>query len=128
MNPIINPWWFYFISIVENVNAMVGILFVLLTLAGAGGLISFVVDLLGWSPSTQVEKLRAIRPIAKKFISIWLCLFLASTFIPGPKTIYRMLVTSYITPDNIDAVKGEVTDLIDYIIDKVDQLNDKDEK
>lgn len=46
--------------------------------------------------------------------------------IPSKETCYKMIVTSYITPSNIEAVKGEATDLIDYIIDKVDELTDSD--
>ena len=44
------------------------------------------------------------------------------------ETCYKMIITSYITPSNIEAVKGEATDLIDYIVDKVDELTDKNEK
>ena len=38
-----------------------------------------------------------------------------------------MAVASVVTYENVEAVKGEATDLIDYIIDSVDKLNDSKE-
>jgi Ca2+/Na+ antiporter len=49
---------------------------------------------------------------------------IAKTFIPSESTMYKMLLAKNITPDNIETVQGKLTDLIDYIIEKVDALND----
>ena len=42
-------------------------------------------------------------------------------------TEQEMAVASVVTYENVEAVNGEVTELIDYIIDSVDKLNDSKE-
>lgn len=64
----------------------------------------------------------------KKITIAGMVVALVGGFIPSKETCYKMIVVSYITPSNIEAVKGEATDLIDYIVDKVDELTDKDKK
>lgn len=54
------------------------------------------------------------------FIMLW-CSTIA---IPSESTMYKMIIANNITENNIESVKGEVNDLIDYIIDKIDELND----
>jgi hypothetical protein len=44
--------------------------------------------------------------------------------IPSEKTMYAMLAASYITEENIDKAGNTVTDMVDYIFDKVDELQD----
>lgn len=47
--------------------------------------------------------------------------------VPSYTTIKEMAVASVVTYENVEAVKCEATDLIDYIIDSVDKLNDSKE-
>ena len=47
--------------------------------------------------------------------------------VPSSNTVQEMAVASVVTYENVEAVNGEVTELIDYIIDSVDKLNDSKE-
>ena len=63
----------------------------------------------------------------KRAIIIGSIVALIGGIIPSKETCYKMIVASYVTPANIESVKGEATDLIDYIIEKVDELTDNEE-
>lgn len=67
----------------------------------------------------------------KKWNKISIIALLISTFmliaVPSKETVYEMVVANYITENNIEAAKGNAKDLIDYIIDKCDEANDKDD-
>lgn len=64
----------------------------------------------------------------KKIIIAGAIVLTIGGLIPSKETCYKMVVASYVTPVNIELAKGEVTDLIDYIVDKVNELTDKDKK
>lgn len=61
----------------------------------------------------------------KKITIIASIAMIISGLIPSEDTCYKIIITSYITPNNIYAMQGEVTDLIDYIVDKASELKDK---
>lgn len=42
--------------------------------------------------------------------------------IPEENTVYKMLIASYATPNNIEYVKETGKDLVDYIIEKANEL------
>lgn len=115
-SPIFNPIWFYLIELFERFGTafvVVG----LIALVG-GGIFIFLY---------LIDEEKPPKFVIRTFIAgaIVACI---GGLIPSKDTCYKMIVTSYITPSNIEAVKGEATDLIDYIVDKVDELTDKEEK
>lgn len=98
MEPIISPWWFYLVGIVGYVGMALKI--GALTL----GFLAVIVILDCDEEST------------KKFC-IWtgviaIVMLLLSAFIPDRQTAYTMLAASVITPDNIQAVQGNIVDFI----------------
>lgn len=115
-SPIFNPIWFYLIELFNRF----GFAFVIigLLMAGAAGIFTFCLFFEDEKPPKTVIKV-IIAGVILAFIG---------GLIPSQETCYKMIVTSYITPSNIEAVKGEATDLIDYIVDKVDELTDSNEK
>ena len=48
---------------------------------------------------------------------------------PSKETIYTIAVVDRLTPDNIDQIGKSSEDVVDYIVDKIDQIvNDSDKK
>lgn len=115
-SPIFNPIWFYLIELFGRF----GVAFVVVGLLGliGGGICIFLF---------LIDEEKPPKWVIRCFVAgaIVACI---GGLIPSKETCYKMIVTSYITPSNIEAVKGEATDLIDYIVDKVDELTDKNEK
>lgn len=68
---------------------------------------------------------------AKKFKKIrsecwkpFIIALILAALIPESETSYEMLAASIITPNNIEIVGSNTTNLVDYIIDSVNKIND----
>ena len=124
MKPIINPLFFYFISVT-------GVLRGLLMIGGfaIAGCIAFA----GFICCVDYD-IEDIFKAFKKPVIIALIIGTIGVFIPSENTCYKMLAASLITPDNIEIVKDGTQDLVDYIIDVADQItvddndDEKDDK
>ena len=118
MNPIINPLFFYFISVT-------GVLRLLLLIGGFGaaGVIIFV----GFICCVDYDAADMFKFLKKPLI-IGLIVGTIGVFVPSENTCYKMLAASLITPDNIEVVKDGTQELVDYIIDVADQITEDDDK
>lgn len=117
MNPIINPLFFYFISVT-------GVLRLLLLIGGFGaaGVIIFV----GFICCVDYDAGDMFKFLKKPLI-IGLIVGTIGVFVPSENTCYKMLAASLITPDNIEVVKDGTQELVDYIIDVADQITEDDD-
>ena len=114
--PIFNPIWFYLVELFERFGTAFAII-------GGFSLIgSGVVILICMMENDEIPK------CIKKIVIAGVIVLTIGGLIPSKETCYKMVVVSYVTPANIESAKGEVTDIIDYIIDKVNELTDKDKK
>lgn len=114
MNPIINPLFFYFISVAD-------VLRFLLLIGGAIVLFVCFICCIDYDAEN-------ITKFLKKPIIISLIVGTIGIFIPSENTCYKMLAASLITPDNIEVVKDGTQELVDYIIDVADQITEDDDK
>lgn len=106
MKPVINPLWFWLMDVSDNLDL------VLLVFGVIVAAICVVIFMNEVAESTTKA--------AKKWFVVSLIALALTGIIPSSNTITKMLIASTVTYDNIDAVKGEVTDLVDYIVEKVD--------
>lgn len=115
MNPIINPWVFYWISVSDVLRKLmwVGVFIGLAVLV-----FSFCVDEDGGSICGKDE--HRVRKVGIFLAS--LCL-IGVVFLPSEETCYKMLATNMFTQNNIDNATEYVTDVIDYAVDKVKEMN-----
>lgn len=98
MEPIISPWWFYLVGIVGYVGMALKI--------GALALGSLAVIVVLDCDEESTKKLCIWTGV------IAIAMLLLSAFIPDRQTAYTMLAASVITPDNIQAVQGNIVDFI----------------
>lgn len=114
-SPLLNPIWFYLIELFERF----GTAFVIIGLFAliGGGIAIFI----------SMMEMDDVPKCVKKIMIIGAVVLAIGGIIPSKETCYKMIVASYVTPANIESVKGEATDLIDYIIEKVDELTDNEE-
>lgn len=123
MNPVISPWVFYWISISNAVRA-VAFLCAIATVLGTlcfGGIALDIYDYDARKHSNAVKW-------AKRFavglvISLVLCVL-----IPSEEACYKMLAANMFTQDNINSATEYVTDVIDYAVDKVKELQPSTEE
>lgn len=121
MNSIISPWVFYWIGIVDNVRTLLIIILIML-LTGLVILLACTmcdVDDYG-SESKNVDK--DVKICIKVAIATFVFAVLVCV-IPDSDTCYKMLAADMFTPNNINSATDYVTDVIDYAVDKVKELN-----
>ena len=120
---IINPWIFYLINILENIM-VTGIVLFFISVVTA-----IVMGVMVFDPAESVsdEKKKLFKKMLKRVvIPIVVVCPLAITFIPSEKTMYTMLVSSYVTTDNLETATEVIQDGVDYIFDKLDSDEEGD--
>ena len=113
MEQIINPWLIYFAGISENIQ----IICVLIAIC------TFIVAVFCFFEKEKLDRIVII------FGIIFMISGISAALIPSEETIYTIAVVDQLTPDNIDQIGKTSKDVVDYIVDKIDQIiNDSDEK
>ena len=124
MNSIINPWVFYWIGIVDNVRTLLSAILIVLLIGLAILLACTMCDVDDYgSKSKNVDK--DVKICIKVAIATFVFAVLVC-FVPDSNTCYKMLAANMFTPDNINSATEYVTDVIDYAVDKVKELNPAD--
>lgn len=122
MEPIINPWFFYLVNLLDRAVVVATIVLIMSVIGALFTLFVLSDDICFDEKDAKTYK---------KWNKISIIALLISTVmlvaVPSKETVYEMVVANYITENNIEAAKDNAKDLIDYIIDKCDEANDKDD-
>ena len=97
--PLINPWLIYLLDVSDAIKCT------MFVIAVASGVLTLFVFCADREMTTQTKRAAII------FI---VCTVLA-IFVPSERTMYKMIIASYVTPANIQ----KAGDSIDIVIDKV---------
>lgn len=126
-NPIINPWWIYFINVLDNI----GVTAIILSVFGGaglvvGGLFYFMWRHDSYSPTYEddVEMNNIYKRMLKRVATITTLALMLNALIPSEKVMYTMFVANYVTVENLELTGEAVTDMVDYIFEKVDELGE----
>ena len=122
----INPWIFYVISLITNIQIAC------LSIAIAGGII-WAVGLLvgpavidGMTDTTEKEEsyLKTFWKWIKRFPLIFLICIGVVVVTPNEETMYKMMIASKISTDDVDHVIERLDDVVDTIIESKEQADD----
>ena len=119
MKPIINPWLFYLIDKAEAISEP---LLIIGILGWIGFIGLFIVGAIGDEDS---EKLFKQLKIPRILITIGLII---AMLLPSKETSYKILAAYMVTPNNITVVGETTENIIDYIVESVDTLLEKEDK
>ena len=126
MNYLINPLWIYLLDVLKDIESTFCLICIFsgcITLVA--GVLAVCMFAFGYdkneAPYKVSKKVTKIGTIVAIITGIIVC------FIPSEKTMYTMFVASYVTEENIDAAGETVTEMIDYIFEKVDELQDNND-
>lgn len=123
MDYIINPWWFYLISILSTVSIL-SVLYFLLSLA------AFIFIAVGFASEANSREERRNENGNDDAYKWWKKAFKISTvtlvssimllvFVPSEKTMDKMLIASVVTKQNVEAGADFTQDQISKLIDKI---------
>lgn len=115
MTPIISPWLFYCIHIMEN---LIGLMVGITVISGFAAIFSWIGLAMGDSACNKKT--------AKKMSIIAIVASLIVSFIPTRETMYAMIAANMVTPDNISVVGDTAEEIVDYIVESVDKLLEED--
>lgn len=121
MNPIISPLWFYLIGMSNSLIALFAFM-------GSGALIAAIVlGVIGGMEYADGDRDTGCKMLnyMKKFVIMGIITFSLVAITPSEKTCYKMIAATVVTPNNIEIVGETATDIIDYIIESVDTLIEK---
>lgn len=129
MKPIINPWIMYVIGLVNNISFIFAVvIFFLLSaiiIVAATGFVKFVENYDNFDEFLEYNH-TAVKWFKKGCISLIIA-GIVMILIPSEKTLYSMVVLENVTPNNIEIAGNTGKDVIDYLFDKIDQMNDEEE-
>lgn len=123
MDYIINPWWFYFVSVLNTMHflACAGAIASVFSL----GLIVFTYD--------EMKKMFEIAKITKRMkqLGVLSVVFLTLTiFIPSEQTMTQMMIANVLTTENIksgtDFTQEQIGKLVDKIADAAIKVKEVD--
>lgn len=109
MEPVINPVWFYLTDVIGTLKVAIGYVLIITFIA-------FIVE-----ATTDVLDSKEWKLYKIAFIVLGITAFIG-LLLPSENTCYKMLVASYITPDNLNLFGESVTNAVDYIIESVEKV------
>lgn len=118
MNSIISPWVFYWIGVLDTFK---GVALIIAVITVIGVIVMGLWMGLDISFDNGVDS-----DMAKLWIKLAIVSFVASMIcavLPSESTCYKMLAANMFTEKNVTAATEYVTDVIDYAVDKVKELN-----
>lgn len=121
-NSLINPLWVYLIDVLSGLN-IISIVCLIFGLVGCVVLGAFYFMMVFDDCFDEEDsEFKMMKFGFKTSIIVAIISAIIMVAIPSEKTLYTMFVTSYLTEENITNATESVTDVIDYIFEKVDQL------
>ena len=126
-NPIINPLWIYLIHVLSNLgNLAIGIAIFSGAILLIGCIFYFIWIGDSYSPSYEddIEANKLYQRILKRVAIIFSVASLLIVVIPSEKIMYTMIVSNYITQENIELTCDAIEDMVDYTFEKVDELGE----
>lgn len=123
MNPIISPLTIYLINLMDPLHAVfIGACIVFLVLGILTG-IDYLDNKDSGIEKYQKQAQKALGRTRRMAVICVLCMLLA-VFVPSKNTIIEMIVAQNITVNNINAGEEKVKEAIDYLVEKVKEVNE----
>ena len=129
MEPIINPWFFYFIDIGDSLDTLALTIAVITGIIWVGLWIAAFVMIDECRTLTENMQNKYIRFCWKKgklFMIIMIVTAIIGIAIPSKSAMVEMAVMQQVTPNNIEKGKEIVKSTTDYIFEKFEKLKESE--
>lgn len=125
MEMIINPMWFYWLRVLDNLNGACVVLMIIFIIFAVTTLfvgISMKVDSYSENDSDYKAGSKLIK-IGTICLIIAIITGLGYIFIPDRTTMIEMQVAKNVTIENLEWTKESLKETVDYIIEKIGEIN-----
>lgn len=114
MTPVISPWVFYAIHVAEGVSFLTALIAIIVGIAYAA---VKVISLFNYYSGEDDEDYIKNRRISKTIGKVALVAAILGTFVPGEKTITKMIVAQNVTYERVEAATDVVQTVYEDIMD-----------
>ena len=127
MTYIINPWFFYLSNLSDNFQTLSICVFII-------AIIAMILFILGWvytaidddsffeSEDSELPLTKFLKKMAKISAVATIVSAILMSVLPSEETINKMIISSFITKENIEVAKTGGKELVDYIVEKAAEL------
>ena len=130
MTYIINPWFFYFASLLDSFWTLASIVLFLAIIGTVGFGIWWVMEAYNSDFFVHDDKDDDNEPPFAKFCKKMIKASVIATIIsavlmvvvPTEETVDKMMISSFITKENVEKTKEEAKEIVDYITEKAIEL------
>lgn len=127
MNYIIDPMWFYWMNVAENLGISCTIVSI------SGGIAAVVLTIMYTMNKCEIEKFpnistseQAENAVIKKFLKplyiIVVMSLIGMLFIPSSETLTKMLLAKFATYENAEIALDSIQSAADYIINAMKEI------
>lgn len=118
--PIIDPMYLYLIEVLHNLDAVNHIVFGVLAFIVIGGCCMYTID------DYTREAINTNKSIVAVVLTAFMVSLLIAVLVPTKDAMYKMLIASYVTTDNIqivnDAIKTNLQDYLNMLVEAVKNM------
>lgn len=118
--PIINPMYLYLIEVLHNLDVINNLIFIILAFITLSASVMYIIDDYARETLSQHKS---------KMVALFVALVISSmiaVLVPTKDTMYKMLIASYVTTDNIqivnEAVKANLQDYLNMLGETVKNM------
>ena len=126
MTYIINPWFFYFASLLDSFWTFASIVLFLAIIGTVGFGIWWVMEAYVSDFFVHDDNEPPFSKFCKKMIKVSAISTIISAVlmvvVPTEETVDKMMISSFITKENIEKTKEEAKEIVDYITEKAIEL------
>ena len=126
MTYIINPWFFYFASLLDSFWTLASIVLFLAIIGTVGFGIWWVIEAYASDFFVHDDNESPFAKFCKKMIKASVIATIISAVlmvvVPTEETVDKMMISSFITKENIEKTKEEAKEIVDYITEKAIEL------
>lgn len=116
--PIISPWIFYWIEVIDTMKTCIGIMGSVIFIT----LVFLIIFSMNGDFDYFVEREEEVHR-AKKMAAIFLALAIPlNCILPTRETMYKMVAASYMTQENIENVGESIDKIADKLVEKINQV------
>lgn len=129
---IINPWYFYLSNLSDNFQTLSICVFIIAIIAMISFIIGWVCTAIEDGSFERGNNETAITKFLKRMAKISTVATIVSailmTVLPSEDTINKMVISSFVTKENITEAKTGAKELVDYIVEKAIELKNTEQK
>lgn len=114
MQPIVSPWLLYLVGLCGSIHTSIVVLEAIICI-----IVIFTIPCI--VESNDEKDIRRYTKNLKIFIISFIVLGIINCIIPTKEVALQMLAASVVTPDNIQAVQGNIVDFISEVAEVIKQ-------